>query len=371
VSDETASAEILSIGNEILLGEIIDTNAAFLAGELARLGLVLRRSQELPDDRARIASAFAEARERAELTVATGGLGPTHDDLTREGLADALGEELTVDPKLEATLRQRMGPGMPEMNLRQATLVPSAEGLANPIGSAPGWWADRDGRVTVLMPGVPSEMRKMWAEQVVPRLAKRFALKPLQMRTVKTYGIGESTVAHRLGSLLATVDPDAGVYARDDGVHVRFSTRGNPALLDALVARAREILGDGVYGTDAETLPHVVLSRLFGAGVRSLATHESGTDAALLAILAVQPPGDGLAAFVGGSLGVPAADTADALLAVSLGQEDGHGRSPVTVSLSGRVVAFEARETRIHGSGPQRLRRAAFAALDIVRRELA
>jgi hypothetical protein len=191
------------------------------------------------------------------------------------------------------------------------------------------------------------------------------------MRTVKTYGIGESTVAHRLGSLLATVDPDAGVYARDDGVHVRFSTRGDASLLDSLVAQALAALGDGVYGLDDETLPHLALSRLARAGVRTLATQESGTDAALLSILGAQPSSPDLAAFVGGSLIVPPQASADAVLALSLAEQDGHGRSVVTVELSGRVASFAPREVRIHGSGPQRLRRAAFAALDVIRREFA
>ncbi len=366
----TASAEILSIGNEILLGEIVDTNAAFLAGEIGRLGLALRDVRQLHDDRARIASAFREARGLADVTIATGGLGPTHDDLTREGLADALDEQLTLDPQLEATLRERMGGGMPESNLRQAMVVASVQPLANPIGSAPGWWAERDGRVVVLMPGVPSEMRRMWAEQVVPRLVARFALTPLHVRTVKTFGIGESAVAAQLGSLLTTVDPDAGIYARDDGVHLRFSTRGDASALDVMVDRARELLGDGVYGVDGDTLPHLALASLFGAGVRSLATQESGTDAALLSILGAQPASPGLAAFVGGSLIVPPQVTADALLNISLAAQDGHGRSLVSVSLSGSIVSFASRELRIHGSGPQRLRRGAFAALDVIRREV-
>jgi nicotinamide-nucleotide amidase len=365
----TTNAEILSIGNEILLGEIIDTNAAFLAGELGRLGLALHDVRQLPDDRGRIASAFAEARELVEVVITTGGLGPTHDDLTREGLADALREHLILDPRLEAALRARMGDGMPEANLRQAMVTPSVQPLENPIGSAPGWWAERDGRIVVLMPGVPSEMRRMWAEQVVPRLTARFALRPLHVRTVKTFGIGESAVAATLGSLLTSVDPDAGIYARDDGVHLRFSTRGDAAALDGLVAEARALLGAGVYGTDGQTLPHIALSSLRAAGVGSLATHESGTDGALLSILAAFPASDGLARFVGGGLMVPPQVSADALLSVSLEPEDGHGRSQASVALSG-AASISPRAVRIHGSGPQRLRRAAFAALDVVRREL-
>jgi nicotinamide-nucleotide amidase len=359
-------AEILSIGSEILLGEIIDTNAAFLAGELRRLGFQLQSVRELPDDRPVIAGAFADARARSTLVVATGGLGPTHDDLTRDGLADALGETLSLDASLEATLRARMN-AMTENNLRQAMLVPSALALANPIGSAPGWWVERDESVVVLMPGVPSEMRRMWAEQAVPRLIDRFEVAPLHSRTVKTFGVGESGVADRLGSLLSSRDPDAGIYARDDGVHVRYSTRGNPSALDELVARSLAILGDDVYGVDATTLPELALRVLRSSGAASLAVHEIGTDAALMAVLAAELPADDAATLVGGGLLAQPAVSADALLHVTLLPENQHGRSFVDVSMEG-LLTFDPQRVRIHGSGPQRFRRAAFASLDVVRR---
>lgn len=362
-------AEILSIGSEILLGEIVDTNAVFLAGELARLGVMLLGVHAVPDQRAAISAAFGAARSRAELVLATGGLGPTHDDLTRESLADALGEVLHSEPVLEAQLRRRMSGHMPAMNLRQARLVPSAQAIDNPIGSAPGWWVDRDARVTVLMPGVPSEMRRMWSDQVVPRLRVRFALAALHSRSLKTYGIGESAAAEKLGDLLTMSDPDAGIYARDDGVHVRFSTRGDPAALEPLVARACALLGDEVYGTDHETLPQLALAALARHGVRTLATHESGTDGALLAILSAERLSDGAARFVGGGLNATPSVDADALLRLVLLSGDGHGRSRVKISLEG-AAAFAEREVRIHGSGPQRMRRAAFAALDQLRRAL-
>ncbi|MGZ8512603.1 MAG: competence/damage-inducible protein A, partial [Candidatus Limnocylindria bacterium] len=164
------NAELLSIGAELLLGETVDTNAAFLGREMALIGLPLRGSRMLPDDRELIRDAFTEARGRSAVVLATGGLGPTHDDLSREGLADALGEELAEDPALLATLEarfSRIGP-MPQTNRRQAMLIPSAEPLPNPIGSAPGWWVDADGVIAALMPGVPSEMCRMWTEQVRP-----------------------------------------------------------------------------------------------------------------------------------------------------------------------------------------------------------
>jgi nicotinamide-nucleotide amidase len=263
---------------------------------------------------------------------------------------------------------------MPESNLRQALRVPSTEALANPIGSAPGWWVDRDDVVAVLMPGVPSEMRRMWDEQVEPRLKARFALRPVQAREVKTFGIGESALAELLGDLLEAPGEgvEAGIYAHDDGVHLRFWTRGPVAALEAPVERALTLAGEHVYGTDTEDLATVALRSLATRGVRSLASVESGTGGALLAILAGAEAAP--VRFVGGLL---LADTeeaseppvADAVLHVRLLPIDAHGRSRVEVSLSG-VATLDAIQTRVHGSGPQRGRRAAFAALDQVRRAL-
>jgi nicotinamide-nucleotide amidase len=368
------NAELLSIGAELLLGETVDTNAAFLGGEMARLGLPLRSVRMLPDDRGVLRDAFSEARGRSAVVLATGGLGPTHDDLSREGLADALGEELVEDRELLAVLEERFaayGP-MPVTNRRQAMRVPSAEALANPIGSAPGWWDDRDGVVVVLMPGVPSEMRRMWAEQVRPRLETRFALPPLATRTVKAFGIGESAMAERLGSLLTDPPPDVdvGIYARDDGVHVRFSTRGDATALEPFVARSLEILGEAAYGTDADDLPRAALRRLGELGAGTLASWEADTGGALIDILAATTAREGAATYVGGVLDMGTASgppMADAVLQVSLLPQDANGRSRVRVACSG-AVAMPMVELRIHGSGPQRLRRAAFAALDAVRR---
>jgi len=264
---------------------------------------------------------------------------------------------------------------MPVSNLRQALLIPSAQPLDNPVGSAPGWWVERDGRAVVLMPGVPAEMHRMWREQVVPRLERRLRLLPLAMRTVKTFGLGESAVADRLGDLLEVPGEGigAGIYARDDGVHLRFTTRAEPTRLEEPMARALAILGDDVYGTDEQTLPGVAMAALRRVGVRTLASLESGTDGALLAILAARDPEDGEARYLGGSLVQegpgPGPTPADGVLTVGLGAQAALGRSRVTVSLVAPGIGFEGREVRIHGSGAQRLRRAAFAALDLVRRE--
>jgi nicotinamide-nucleotide amidase len=365
---------LLSIGSELLAGETVDTNAAFLARGLGRLGFVLATVRQLPDDAAVIAAAFAEARGSADLVLATGGLGPTHDDLTRDGLADALGEELLPDAGLEAALRERFAAfgRMPASNLRQALRIPSAEILPNPIGSAPGWWVDRDGVVVALMPGVPSEMRRMFDTELAPRLTARFSPTLLRVRAIKTFGIGESAVAELVGDLLERPGAGvaAGIYARDDGVHLRFMAAGDGPALEAAAARARAALGPAVWGEDADDLATVALAGLGRVGVGTVASWEADTRGALLSLLSAASQVDGAARYLGGVLdtgGSPAPPVADACLQLSLLPQDAHGRSRVRVALSGSVK-LEPMELRIHGSGEQRLRRAAYAALDQVRR---
>jgi nicotinamide-nucleotide amidase len=367
-------AELLSIGSELLLGETVDTNAAFLGRELAELGMPIRHARMLGDDRVAIRDAFIEARSRSAVVLATGGLGPTHDDLTREGLADALGETLVEDVGLIETLEERFrafGP-MPVANRRQAQLIPSAEAVPNPIGSAPGWWVERDGCVVALLPGVPSEMRLMWTNQIRPRLAERFGVAPLAIRTVKAFGIGESALAERLGPLLEAppAGVDAGIYARDDGIHVRYSTAGEASQLDALVAAVRGALGELAYGVDGDDLATAALARLGALGAMTVASWEADDEGALLAILSAAPARDGAARFIGGILdtgGASGPPVGDAVLQLSLLPQDARGRSRVRVAITG-AISMPATELRIHGSGPQRLRRAAFAALDAVRR---
>jgi hypothetical protein len=179
-------------------------------------------------------------------------------------------------------------------------------------------------------------------------------------------------MAEQLGAVL-TAPPagvEAGIYARDDGVHVRFSTAGDPAVLAPCVRDVLDRLGDDAYGTDDEELGAVALARLGELGVGTLASWEADTEGALLSVLAAAPAVDGSARYVGGVLdvGTPSGPpVADAVLQVSLLPQDANGRSRVRIAVSG-AVSLAQREARIHGSGPQRLRRAAFAALDAVRR---
>src|SRR5437016_1385780 len=193
----TMRAEILSIGTELLLGQIVDTNAAYLAGRLALLGIDCLHKQTVGDNLGRATDAFRLALSRTDLVVATGGLGPTEDDLTREAIASALDETPTIDPALETELRDwfaERGLAMPERNRKQAWLIPSAQALPNPNGTAPGWDVRRDGKRIIAMPGVPREMTPMW-ESIEASLQGGGALR---WRTLKLLGIGEGAVEEQL-----------------------------------------------------------------------------------------------------------------------------------------------------------------------------
>src|SRR5437870_929282 len=269
----TMRAEILSIGTELLLGQIVDTNAAYLAGRLALLGIDCLHKQTVGDNLGRATDAFRLALSRTDLVVATGGLGPTEDDLTREAIAAALDETPTIDPALEAELRDWFagrGLAMPERNRKQAWLIPSARALPNPNGTAPGWDVRKDGKRIVAMPGVPREMMPMWEEQVEPTLVQGSALR---WRTLKLLGIGESAVEEKLDELVRSTGPTVATYAKNDGVHIRIADKAATAAeADARVAaietEIRSRLGEYVWGVDHETLGDVIGFGLASRGWR-------------------------------------------------------------------------------------------------------
>ncbi|MFC1931991.1 competence/damage-inducible protein A [Chloroflexota bacterium] len=158
-------AEIISIGTELLLGEIVDTNTQFLANELSLLGIDLYFTSTVGDNMERLLGAFKQAWQRSDVILTTGGLGPTQDDITREAIAKFLGEKAEVDEGLKESIVNyfaQRGIEMPQNNIRQATLIPSSTAISNPYGTAPGWWVEKDGRIIVTMPGPPSEMQFMW-----------------------------------------------------------------------------------------------------------------------------------------------------------------------------------------------------------------
>lgn len=290
-------AEIISVGTEILLGEITDTNSSYLAGQLPLLGIDLYWISTVGDNQNRVVEVMKRAWGRSDLILVTGGLGPTEDDLTRESIAQMLGEEMKVDPALEKWLRDffasRRFP-MPERNLKQATLIPSAQALPNPRGTAPGWWVERDGCILVSMPGPPAEMQRMWPFEVLPRLRSRLTGEIILSRTLKNYGIGEASVDEMLSPLLSSKNPTIGIYAKPDGIHARITAKGKTReevqpLLDDMEARARRIMGKYVWGVDDETLETVV-GDLLKQKRLTLATMESCTGG-LLANTITDVPG--------------------------------------------------------------------------------
>ena len=285
-------AEIISIGTEIMLGEITDTNASFIASELPEYGIDLLYVSQIGDNPGRMREVFERAWERSAITFLTGGLGPTEDDITRETVAAVVGEEMTVDAEQERVLRGIMesrGRRMPERNIKQAMLIPSARALANPRGTAPGWWVERDApsagnRVMVVMPGPPAEMTRMWEHEVAPELERR-ATGILVSRTLKTTGLGESTVDEMLSPLLSGNNPSVGIYHRADGVHARISAKAATReeawrLIEPVDQEARRILGPSIWGQDGETLTSAVGRMLREAGL-TLAVMESATGGAI------------------------------------------------------------------------------------------
>ncbi|MQC18531.1 MAG: competence/damage-inducible protein A [Chloroflexi bacterium] len=276
-------AEIISIGTEIMLGEITDTNASFIAGRLPQYGIDLLYVSQVGDNPGRMKEVLGRAWDRSDLIFTTGGLGPTEDDITREMIAEMLGEPMTRDPEQEEAIRARLSATarpMPERNLKQAAVIPSARILPNARGTAPGWWVERDNRVIVMMPGPPAEMHPMWEALVHPELERR-SDSILVSRTLKTSGLGESAVDEMLSALLSSTNPSIGIYHRADGVHARIAAKARTfdearALIAPMEAKAREILGFYVWGVDGESLGAAVGHMLREQGL-SLGVMESAS----------------------------------------------------------------------------------------------
>lgn len=288
------TAEVLAVGTELTVGETTDTNGGELARSLVAHGVTVGRISSIPDELGVVVEALRAGLARADLLVTTGGLGPTPDDLTREAVALACGESVSVDEAtlawLKALWARRRQP-FPGTNVKQAWVIPSATVLANPNGTAPGWWVDRpDGRVIVTLPGPPREMRPMWTDGVLPRLGARGVGTETEVRTLRLTGIGESQVVERLGeTLLRAANPIVATYARHEAVDVRISARtagGRRAadLADAAEAAVLAALADHVWARGGMTWTGALEAALGDRGW-TLATVERGTGGALVGLL--------------------------------------------------------------------------------------
>jgi nicotinamide-nucleotide amidase len=276
--------EIVTIGDELLLGFTIDTNAAFLARELASIGVEITHRTTVGDNATDIKAAVAEGLERTGGVITTGGLGPTADDRTKAAIGELFGRELLLDqPTVDAMKERwaklkRLGP-FPHSNIAQAMIPVGATILPNRHGTAPGVWLEDDrGRWVAMLPGVPREMRGLFADELRSRIAERASgageISVVRSRTIRTTGIAESALADQLGDLARFVD-GLGVAFRPgvEGVDLRLTARDLPAaeadaLLEAGVMKLRAAAGRYVYGESSTDLAEVVLDLSRRKGVR-------------------------------------------------------------------------------------------------------
>jgi nicotinamide-nucleotide amidase len=283
-------AEIICVGTELLLGQIINTNAAYLAEKLARLGIDLYHVSTVGDNLPRLTALLQQAWERVDLVLISGGLGPTLDDLTREAVALLAGEELVEDPGARRMIEEyfdRRGLPMPPGNLRQALRPRSAVCLMNPYGTAPGLWLEKDGKMLAALPGVPVEMKYLMEEEVLPRIDRVRAQtgRPgpvLVSRVLKMAGIGESAMAEKIQDLLAgQTNPTIAPLAKRGEVWLRLTAKAPSeeaalALIRPVEEAIRSRLAGYIFGTDGEQLEEVV-GRILTARGLTLGTAESCT----------------------------------------------------------------------------------------------
>ena len=409
--------EVLTIGTELLLGLTVDTNAAELGRALAAAGAEITRRTTVADRPEAIRAGVAEALDRTGFVITTGGLGPTRDDMTKTVVADLFDKQLVLDDRLLVDLEARfkkLGRPMPALNRTQAEVPDGATVLPNPRGTAPGLWVeDARGRVVVLLPGVPREMRGLLVEEVLPRLVARQGAerRVVLSRTLRTTGIAESALAERVGPIEPEIAPLTLAYLPSvDGVDLRVTAwglapRDAEARLAAVVERLRAAVGEHGYGEDGADLAAVVLDAL-RQGRHRLGVAESCTGG-MVAERVTNIPGAS-ATFIGGvvayadvvktaALKVPIETleahgavseetvcamaegaqrlfSADCTLAVTgiAGPGGGTPEKPVgTVWLAARVhTAARAVRRVFPGDRDEIRRRAAQAALDLLRRQL-
>ena len=280
--------EVLTIGTELLLGYTVDTNAAELGRALAAAGAEITRRTTVADRPEAIRAGVVEALERTGFVIATGGLGPTRDDMTKTVVAELLDKRLLLDERVLASIEarfQRMGRPMPASNRTQAEIPEGATILPNPRGTAPGLWVeDARGRIVVLLPGVPREMRGLLVEEVLPRIVARQggSRRVVLSRAVRTTGASESALAERVGPIEPEIAPLTLAYLPSvEGVDLRVTAWGlepkdADARLAAVIQRLKAAVGEHGYGEDEADLAAVVLDAL-RKGRHRLAVAESCT----------------------------------------------------------------------------------------------
>ena len=276
------TAEIISVGTELLLGNILNTNAQYLSRELAELGITVQRESTIGDNQGRLADFVNEAKNRCDLLVFTGGLGPTADDLTKETVAACYGDTLVFDESEWEKITgyfARSGRVTTPNNRKQAMVPVKGHKIINHHGTAPGAWFEQEGRCAVLMPGVPSEMKAMWNESVRPLLMKRQNC-TLHSVTLRVLG-GESSLEYQVRDLLENANPTAAIYCKTGECEIRITARAasdaeGEKMCREYAKKFYDLLGDAVYDEDVAGLEETVVHTLQRKGL-TLATAESCT----------------------------------------------------------------------------------------------
>ena len=278
-----ANAEIVAIGSELLLGQIVDTNSAWMAQRLTALGVNLYFKSVVGDNPGRMKEVIERALERADIVITSGGLGPTQDDLTREIVAEVTGRKLVLDgillEQVEEHFRRR-GRTMTPNNRRQAYMPEGAIPVKNPNGTAPCFIVEDPRGVIFSLPGVPVELKWLFENEVEPYLRRKFDLaEVIHYRVLKIVGVGESAVDDKIGHLIAnSSNPTVGVLALPGQVDVRIAAKAANRdeaikLIAPLEAEVRELLGNAIFAADDETMEHVV-GKLLRARQKSVAVYE-------------------------------------------------------------------------------------------------
>jgi nicotinamide-nucleotide amidase len=299
-------AEIIAVGSELLTPDRLDTNSLFLTEELNKLGIEVLRKTIVGDDRELLAEAFRDALNRVPVVIASGGLGPTEDDLTRETVAELLGRRLQRNEDVVRAIESRFRSfkrDMPAVNLRQAMVPEGAEVLENPRGTAPGLWIEDKGRMVALLPGPPRELKPLFTEQVLPRLQRRVSGVQMFHHELRVTGLGESHVEERIRPIYTRYkDVHTTILAAPGEVQIHLRTwtgdaQAAEAALDEIVRSFELALGDRIFAHAGVTLEEVI-AELLTTNRATIATAESCTGG-LLAERLTRIPGSS-SYFLGG-----------------------------------------------------------------------
>lgn len=263
-------AEVISVGTEILLGDVVDTNASYIAQKLASLGIDLFRKTVVGDNRERLARVMGESLKRVDLIIITGGLGPTEDDLTKEVVSELMGQELVLSETIAQKIRKRFPHRriLKKAVFKQALIPSSAKIVPNDLGTAPGIIFEEKSKILILLPGVPREMKKMMDERIVPYLAAKTKNREIiKSKVLRICGMGESQVEEKISSTVShCTNPTVALLAGKGEVHLRITAKFSPEIVDKKIEevenKIRTELGDYIYGVNEQTLEGIVASLL-------------------------------------------------------------------------------------------------------------